>query len=139
MPKRRTTKGKSKRGRKRGSKRTRKRSRKQGQNSKFNQALRRLKGLKGKDQIKAIALSNDTFVRQLCRHVKKLRRAKLSPSLAKRLRRHSKKLRKLVNAKTSMKSKRKILTQKGGIAPLLLAAIPALGSIVGAIIRRFKK
>jgi len=103
--------------------------------SKFGRAICRLRRLSPNQQVKALSSSNDSFVRSLCSKVKKLRHAKLSPQLSQRLRRNAKTIRKLINAKTSMSKKRKILSQRGGIAPLLLAALPALGSLLGGLFR----
>ena len=104
------------------------------QSSKFFAALSKLKRMKSVDQREALRQSNDAFIRQLCTHIKKLRHANLSPSLKKRVMRQKKNLRKLILPKTSIRMKRKMLAQRGGFVPLLLAALPAVGAMVGNII-----
>lgn len=104
---------------------------------KFGVTLARLKKLKAAQRRQAIQIANDKFIRDFIAQIKKLRNAKsLRATLKKRLRRHTKKLRKITNNKTSLKEKRKLLAQRGGFLPLLLAALPALGSIVGGVISR---
>ena len=59
----------------------------------------------------------------------------LSPRQKQRLRRHKKTLRALALAKSSLKSKRKLLSQKGGaLLPLLLA--PVLSAVAGSLFNR---
>jgi len=117
------------------SKTRRRRANKHG--SKFSTTLLRLKKLKAPQRHEAMKIANDKFIRDFTTHIKKLRQAKgIRPSLQKKLKRHSKALRMLTNKKTSIKMKRNILSQRGGFLPLLLAALPAIGSIVGGIISR---
>ena len=105
--------------------------------NKFNITLKRLKSLSPNHRRQAVEIANDKFIRYFISQVKKLRRAKnLRPAIEARLRRNAQKLRQLIGKRGSLKSKRKMLTQTGGFLPLLLAALPAIGSIVGAIIRR---
>lgn len=122
--------------RKRNSKQRRKRKRGQCKSS-FTKALQHLKRMKRGKRSIALASSNDKFIRQFCSQVKRLKFAKVSPSLRKRMKKHRKKIHKLISSKTNMKSKRAMLSnQKGGILPLLLAALPALGSIAGGLLGR---
>ena len=100
--------------------------------TKFRSALLQLKRLKPHHQCEAMKMANNGFIRQMCTHVKKLRRAKLSGKQVKSLKRHSHKLRALANAKVSLARKRKLLSQRGGFLPLIL---PLLGSIVGPAIK----
>ena len=118
--------------------RTVKRKRKQQSHSnKFNATLKRLKSLKAPQRRQAIEIANDKFIRHFVAHVKKLKRATgLRQSLKTKLKRHTKTLRKLTNKRGSLKSKRKMLAQRGGFLPLLLAALPAIGSIAGGLISR---
>lgn len=133
MKKRSTTKHTAKRrSQKRRSKKTKRRTTKKP--TKFNVALSKLKRMKQAQQVQAVRMSNNAFIRQLSNHVKHLRYAPLSPALKKKLQRQKTKLRKLVNARTSTQVRRKMLTQRGGFLPLLLAALPAVGSLVGNII-----
>lgn len=104
---------------------------------KFINLVRRLRQLKGPQRQQAMKMANNKFIRDLCARIKQLRKAKgLQPSLKRKLKRHSKALRKLANTKTAMKTKRKMLSQRGGFLPLLLAALPAVGSILGGVISR---
>ena len=104
----------------------------------FHRALLRLKKLKGRQQSQAIGMANDTFIRQMCQGVKKLRYSKkVNRQSARRLHRHRANLRQLVSPRLSVHKKRKLLSQRGGIlpalVPLLLSAIgPVAGGIVGA-------
>ena len=93
--------------------RSKKRSKKRGKNA-FATALQRLTNLRPPQRVQAMKVANDTFVRQFCQKVKSLRRARLPPSLRKRLSHNSKHLRKLVSPKTSVTSKRHMLTQQRG-------------------------
>ena len=102
----------------------------------MRRAIFRLRRLNRSQQIKALSASNNAFLRSLCANVKKLKKAELPAKVSRRLRRNAKTIRKLISGKTSMKSRRKMLSQRGGIAPLLLAALPALGSILGGVISR---
>ena len=105
--------------------------------NKFNVTLKRLKSLRPNHRRQAIEIANDKFIRHFINQVKKLRRANnLRPALKARLKRNATKLRKLTNKRGSLKIKRKMLTQRGGFLPLLLAALPAIGSIAGGIISR---
>ena len=98
-------------------------SKKRGKNA-FTNALRKLTSLQPPQRAQAMKVANNTFVRQFCQKVKSLRRARLPPSLQKRLTRNSKHLRKLVSSKTSIASKRNMLSQqRGGFLLSLLAPI----------------
>lgn len=89
----------------------------------FVNALKKLSSLRPPQRVEAMKMANNNFVRKFCQNVNSLRRARLSPSLRKRLQRKSKKLRKLVSPKTSVGSKRKMLTQRGGFLSLLLPIV----------------
>ena len=111
--------------------------RRQKKSSKFNVTLQRLRKLKASQRRQAMTIANNKFIRDFTSAVKKLRRTNaLRPALRKKLKRHSKLLRKLTNKRTSLKVQRKVLSQRGGFLPLLLAALPAIGSIAGGIISR---
>jgi hypothetical protein len=84
-----------------------------------------------------MSIANNKFIRDFSAQVKKLRTRKDIPTaIRKKLKRHSLRLRKLANKRTSVAAKRKILSQRGGFLPLLLAALPAVGSIIGGVISR---
>ena len=109
--------------------------------NKFVQTLQKLKSLPNAHKYQAMRMANNNFVRKFCVHVKKLRHKKLQPSQRKVLEANRSKLRKLANSKVSLKSKRKMLTQRGGFLPALIpliasVAAPALQGIVGALTRR---
>ena len=113
-----------------------KRGKKRGMKSRvnnFSRAICQLKQMKANDQREAMSMANNAFIRQFCSNVKKLKHAKLTPKLEGKLRRHKAKLRMLANNKTGIKRKRKVLSQRGGILPLLMAALPALAGITSAI------
>ena len=136
MAKRRNSRKRTKKGRKR-----RARLIRGGGKKKFINIIHRLKKLKCKDQAHALSLANDKFIRQFCCHIKRLKHAKLSPKVTAGLKRHAKKIRKLISPKTSVQTKRKMLSQRGGFIPLiipgLLKAIPAIvASVAGAALSR---
>ena len=130
--------GKASRSTKRRSRRRSKRRQSSSQGATFRRALLRLKNLKGRHQSQAIGMANDTFIRQMCQGVKKLRyNKKVNRQSARRLQRHRANLRQLVSPRLSVHKKRKLLSQRGGILPalipLLLSAVgPVAGGIVGA-------
>lgn len=103
----------------------------------FNKALSILKSMKKSDRCKAIASSNNKFIRDFCTAVKKLRSKKVSPKLRKRLAPYKGQLRKLANPKVSIGSKRKVLTQRGGVILPLLA--PLLAPLIGPVVRSVAK
>ena len=110
-----------------------KRSRKQ--EKKFNHTIKLLQRLEAPQRQQAIEIASNNFIRDFWIHVKKLKRANgLQKSLRRKLRRYRGALRKLTNKRISLKCKRQMLAQRGGFLPLLLAALPAIGSITGAII-----
>ena len=117
-------------------KRRRRKPRRLQRGGKFISTLHRLKKLRPRQRNQAIQLANNKFIRDFVSGVKQLRNARLKPSMRTRLKRQAKNLRKFVNSKTSIGTKRKMLVQRGGFAPLLLAALPALGSILGGVISR---
>lgn len=61
----------------------------------------------------------------------------LSPSQFQKLKRHKKLIRLLADRKTTVKRKRNALQQTGGfLLPLLSAAIPIVGELIGGLVRR---
>ena len=112
-----------------------------GNSNKFVQTLQKLKSLPRAHKCEAMKLANDQFIRKFCSHVKKLRHTKLHPSQRRVLASNRAALRKLSNSKVSLKSKRKILSQRGGFLPALIPLIasvagPALQGIMGALTGR---
>ena len=115
----------------------RKRNTSRRKSSSFCATLKKIKKLTPSQRIQAMKLANNKFINDMSRQVKKLRRARVSPKMRKRLSHQSKNLRKFANPKTTLSAKRHMLTQqRGGFLPLLLAALPALGSIIGGVVSR---
>jgi len=110
--------------------------RKTSSSSSFKVVLNRIKKLKPAQRMQAMKLANNKFINDFTREVKKLRYARMSPKMKTRLRRQSKNLNKFISRKTTVANRRRMLTQRGGFLPLLLAALPALGSIIGGVISR---
>ena len=105
--------------------------------NKFQRVLLRFKKLKAKQRRQVIEAANAKFIRDIIAEVKKLRRStNIRPILRRKLKQHAKVLRKLTNKNTSLKVQRDVLSQRGGFLPLLLAALPAIGSIAGGILSR---
>lgn len=113
-------------------KKTRKRSsQKKTRTSKFMRAISRLKKLKPNEQSQAMSLANDSFIRQFCGQVKKMKHANLSTKQRKVLKSHRKNLQSLVNKRTGISKKRNILSQRGGgIIKNILHSIPIVGDIM---------
>ena len=94
--------------------------------------LHLLKECKPAQQKALLEKSSDGLVRaigQCCEHALK-GHVPLSGAQYQHLKRHKTKLRKLAGKGITVKGKRKILTQKGGMAHL----IPILGSLVGPLL-----
>lgn len=107
----------------------------------FRKAMNELKRMKGGSRRAALVRANDKFVRDLSHVLGKVRNnppdlSKVNPRLLRRLRLQRKRFQTFVNKKTSIKKKRRIITQKGGIFPALIpiicAAIGAAGTVGGA-------
>ena len=125
--------------RRRTKKRTKKRAkkrvyRKPVKESKLMVAFRKLRRMKPHHQREAIKMCNANFIRQLCTQVRKMRNKPLPPHIARRMKTQKKNLQKFIRVKTSTDTRRKMLSQRGGFLPLLLAALPAVGGLVGNII-----
>ena len=103
----------------------------------FVTTLRRLSSLQPSQRVQAMKSANDKFIRQFCNSVKKLRHQPVSSKTLKQLRRQSLKLRKLVSAKTSINTKRRMLSQRGGFLPMLLA--PIISALAGTIISAIRR
>lgn len=104
--------------------------------SRFSHAVQRLKKLSAKEQHEAIGMANNTFIRQLCKQVKKLKRAKLQPKAKKGLQKYKKQLRLLLHHRTNMSKRRRMLSQGGGgLLKTILRYVPFVGPIVDLIDR----
>ena len=97
----------------------------------FRRAMKHLQRMNPVKQRTAVVGASNKFIRDMTGFLSKIRSKGdlVKPSHRKILRRHRKKLKKLVNPKTSIATKRLILSQKGGIAPAL---IPVIVALIGA-------
>ena len=69
--------------------------------------------------VRGIKLTNK-LIHNISRYVKQAKHAHVSPKLIKRLKRQSKNLNKFISRRTTITTKRRMLTQqRGGLAPLL--------------------
>ena len=121
---------------------TRKRKRvyrKPAKESKLMVAFQKLKRMKPHHQREAIKMCNANFIQQLCTQVKKMRNKPLPSKIARRMKTQKKNLQKFIRVKTSTNTRRKMLSQRGGFLPLLIAALPAVGAMVGNIIGRARR
>ena len=99
----------------------------------FVTTLKKLSSLHPAQRVQAMKLANDKFIRDFCNNIKKLRHQPVPPNVQKQLHHQSKNLRKLVSAKTSLQTKRKMLCQRGGSGALQRGLLGALaGAITGA-------
>ena len=109
--------------------------------SNFYRAVHVLKRMKTKQRQSALAKANDKFINDLSHVMRKDCQlppnvVHVSPQLKRRIRSRQKALQSFTKAKTSLKRKRMIVRQKGGIIPALIpiicAAIGAGGSVAAA-------
>lgn len=109
-------------------------------NAKFKKAIKKLVKLNKATQRQLVKHSSNQFIKDFGMTIKKIRN---KPNLfnekqIQRLRRHKHNLRILANSRSSLRRKRQILNQKGGIAPFLIpiiaAAIGSAGSVAGAAV-----
>ena len=117
---------------------------------KFHHAVSALKRMKMNQRRQALKNANNRFVSDLSKVMGKLRRLPrdalppMSPQMRRSIYVRRRSLRSFVSPKTSMKKKRMMIKQKGGIfpalIPLICAGIAAAGSVgsaaVGAAIAR---
>ena len=115
-----------------------KRSRKSGKlivKRKFYEAIKKLHRLKGNQQRAVVSGASNDFINDIS---KTLNRLKATPNLVSSkhrqgIKRRRNKFRRLAQAKTPIKAKRRILTQKGGsFLPFL---VPLLGTIISSAFR----
>ena len=108
----------------------------------FHRAIKTLCKMKGNQRCHALNKASNKFITDISQTLSKARRIpiqRIHPSLRKQIHSRRKALRAVVNRKTSIKRKRKLLTQKGGLLPLaiplLKMIVPTLaGSIFGKIV-----
>jgi hypothetical protein len=99
--------------------------------------LRALCKCKGKKQKSILQDASGDLIRTVSQVAKNTIKGNisLSPTQMKRLRRHKKTLRALSHKRSSLKSKRKLLMQKGGaLLPLILG--PILSAVAGSLFSR---
>ena len=105
--------------------------------SSFRTVFKKVMKLRPAQRVQAMKIANNKFIKDLSSQVEKLQHARVSSNMQKRLKRQSKKLRKFTNSKTTLVTKRRMLAQqRGGFLPLLMAALPAIGSIIGGVVSR---
>ena len=81
--------------------------------SSFKTVLGKIKKLRPDQRTQAMKLANNKFINDSIREVKKLKHARVTPNMTKRLQHQSRKLNKFISRKTSMISRRRMLTQRG--------------------------
>lgn len=117
--------------------RAKKRSQRRKKPDKFQKALIQLKRLPKSKLPQAMRMANNSFIRQFCSRINRLKHAKVNANRSKVLRSNKTKLRKLVSKRTSIQSKRKLLSQRGGFLPLLLPLIASVAvPLVKGILKR---
>ena len=99
----------------------------------FKASLHKLAKLRPTQRVQAMKAANNAFIRHMSREVKKLRCKRVSPALRRRFSKHSTQMRRFTSNKTSMKEKRRLLGQRGGILPLILAGLA--GTLASSILR----
>lgn len=100
----------------------------------FANALRRLKKLNAKEQHQAIGMANNSFIQHLCKQLKTLKHAKLTPKAKKDLSKHKKSLRHLLSPSIGLSKRRRMLTQGGGgLLKTILRHIPIVGTVLDVI------
>lgn len=110
------------------------RRQRRGMTSSFILALKRLKKLKASERSQAMNMANATFIRQFCEQLRKLKRAKLSPTNRKIFQQNKKLLQQLANKRTTLSKRRRMLSQSGGgILKSILSAIPIVGTVMRVI------
>ena len=93
--------------------------------------MRALRNMSQHKQKRALLEASDAFIRDFSNALQQLRKIPanefhMSPSVRKYVYRRRKTFQKFANPKTSVKTKRKIITQKGGL-------FPGLGFILGML------
>ena len=104
----------------------------------FYHAMQTLKRMKGKRRVKALNNANDNFIKDLSSTLSKVRHQPpnilhTNPNLLRRIQFQRQALQRFSNKSTSMKAKRKMVKQKGGIIPALIPIIAAGIGALGAV------
>ena len=111
-------------------------------NKRFHEAIKRLHRMNPKRRNTVIAGSSNEFIRDFSNAMQKIRKQPhlVAAKHKKKLQRHKRKLRQLVNSRTPIHVKRRLITQKGGfifstiLVPLIAAAIGAAGTVAGSAV-----
>ena len=104
-----------------------------GEKEKFLKNLEKLKSLKSSHKCQAVAMANNAFIRKLCAEVRKLRYKNVNANTKKKIDKNRAMLRKIINPRTTLERKRYLLSQKGGILPLIPILLSALGPALGGV------
>jgi len=102
------------------------------------EVLKLLKNAKPKLRQSIVASAENDLVQCICECCHNILKGniKLSPKEKKQLSRHKKPLRDLTSKRLSVERKRKLLVQKGGFLPALLAPIIGIASsLIGGLLR----
>ena len=103
--------------------------------------MSKLRRMKGRKRQQALSQANNKFIHNLSHVLGKVRHLPpnllhTNPRLLRRIQFQRKGLQSFINKKTSIKKKRKMMKQKGGIIPALIplicAGIAAAGSVASA-------
>ena len=102
----------------------------------FLKSLENISSYRRKRLLKSASESNILALKEVAHN---LLQGKLKVPEVKKLKRHKHSIRKLVKKNSSLKSKRKLLIQKGGFLPLMITPLlSAIGSVTGKVIYEAK-
>ena len=102
----------------------------------FKGIIKKLRRLKGPQRLRAMKSANNVFIQHMSREVRKLKHKRLPNSVAKRLQQNRQKIRKFVSSRTSVGTKRRMVSQRGGFLPAVLSALlPAMIGTVASMVR----
>ena len=109
-----------------------------GKAKKFKSVIHQLKRMKAPQRIQAMKMANDKFIRHMSNEVRKLRYKPLPTPVRNQMKRNARNIRKFISRKTSVRAKRRMLTQRGGFIGPLIAGLGAtlLGPLVGSLFNR---
>ena len=102
----------------------------------FRKAIHSLNSMSCPNQCRALHAASNKFIRDVSTTLRQVRRLppdqiRISPSMRKRIYQHRRGLHTLADGKTSIKRKRKLLTQKGGFFGKIIASL--LGTVLPVI------
>lgn len=85
-------------------------------------------------------MDNVNFINQLCKDLKRLKHAKLTPNRSKALKMHRNQIRQLWSTKSGLSKRRHVLTQsRGGFLKSIFRSIPVVGSVIESVERIYLK